>query len=113
MGGVPELMIVLMYVLVIALLATVGYLVVKKAVKKAIIEAHDEIEARGKQGQGSHGLCDCGREHSPMCPDPCAASRRRPRRHAGRCRQPADDVRHAFLSIEQICSIGGNHGRVP
>ena len=50
MGGVPELMIVLMYVLVIALLATVGYLVVKKAVKKAIIEAHDEIEARGKQG---------------------------------------------------------------
>ena len=55
-------MIVLMYVLVIALLATVGYLVVKKAVKKAIIEAHDEIEARGKQGQGSHGLCDCGRE---------------------------------------------------
>lgn len=39
-----------MYVLVIALLATVGYLVVKKAVKKATIEAHDEIEARGKQG---------------------------------------------------------------
>lgn len=48
--GVPELLIVLMYVLVIALLATVGYLVVKKAVKKAIIEAHDEIEARGEQG---------------------------------------------------------------
>ena len=44
------IIIVLMYVLVIALLATVGYLVVKKAVKKAIIEAHDEIEARGEQG---------------------------------------------------------------
>lgn len=40
----------LMYAFFIALFATVAYLVVKKAVKKAIVEAHDEIEARGKQG---------------------------------------------------------------
>ena len=44
--GVPEVV----YPLIIALFAAIGYLVVKKAVKKAIIEAHDEIEARGKQG---------------------------------------------------------------
>ena len=48
--GVPELLILVVYPLIIALFAAIGYLVVKKAVKKAIIEAHDEIEARGKQG---------------------------------------------------------------
>ena len=47
--GVPELLILVVYPLIIALFAAIGYLVVK-AVKKAIIEAHDEIEARGKQG---------------------------------------------------------------
>ena len=48
--GVPELLIFVVYPLIIALFVAIGYLVVKKAVKKAIIEAHDEIEARGKQG---------------------------------------------------------------
>ncbi|MFR9168415.1 MAG: hypothetical protein ACLVKI_07030 [Gordonibacter urolithinfaciens] len=48
--GVPELLILVVYPLIIALFAAIGYLVVKKAVKKAIIEAHDEIEARGEQG---------------------------------------------------------------
>lgn len=48
--GVPELLIFVVYPLIIALFVAIGYLVVKKAVKKAIIEAHDEIETRGKQG---------------------------------------------------------------
>ena len=48
--GVPELLIFVVYPLIIALIVAIGYLVVKKAVKKAIIEAHDEIETRGKQG---------------------------------------------------------------
>lgn len=48
--GVPEVLILVMYVFFIAIFAAVVYAVVKAAVKKAIIEAHDEIEARGKQG---------------------------------------------------------------
>lgn len=48
--GVPELLIFIVYSLIIVLFVAIGYLVVKKAVRKAIVEAHDEIEARGKQG---------------------------------------------------------------
>ena len=48
--GMPEMLFLLMYAFFIALFAAVAYFVVQKAVKKAIIEAHDEIEARGKQG---------------------------------------------------------------
>lgn len=47
--GMPELF-MFAWVLVIALFFLIAYLTVKKAVKKAIIEAHDEIEARGRKG---------------------------------------------------------------
>ena len=45
-AGIPELFIVFVYVLFIAIAALVAYMVVKAAVKKAILEAHDEIERR-------------------------------------------------------------------
>ena len=45
-AGIPELFIVFVYVLFIAIAALVAYMVVKAAVKKAILAAHDEIERR-------------------------------------------------------------------